>query len=95
MYLELGSEGMRALAPVAPGLVIPVAVRAQRGISVGEQVTLDSNAKTLALDGEREIEIYERRTITVRLTQNGPCVVDIPRCMEVAARSGVFLRPGP
>ena len=95
MYLELGPEGTPVLAPVAPGLVISVTVRAQRGISVGEQVTLDSNAKTLALDGEREIEIYERRTITVRLSQNGPRVVDIPRCIEVAARSGVFLRPGP
>ncbi len=95
MYLELGADGTRALAPVAPGLVTPVAVHAQRWMSIGEQVELDSNAKTLALDGEREIEIYEQRSIMVRLTQNGPRVVDIPRCMEVAARSGVFLRPGP
>jgi len=94
MYLELGSEGVRVLAPVAPGLVTPVAVRAHRLLSIGEEVSLDSNAKMLALDGEREIEIYEQRAISIRLTQNGPCVVDIPHCMEVAARSGVFHRLG-
>ena len=93
MYLELGPEGVSVLAPVAPGLVTPVAVRAQRVLSVDESVDLDSNAKTLALDGEREIEIYDQRAISVRLTRNGPRVVDIPHCMEVAARSGVFNRP--
>jgi predicted polyphosphate/ATP-dependent NAD kinase len=94
MHLVLGSEGTRVLAPVAPGLVIPVAVRGHRILSIGERVTFGSNATTIALDGEREIEIYDRRTITVRLTQNGPYVVDIPHCMEVAARSGVFHRLG-
>lgn len=94
MYLALGSEGTRVLAPVAPGLVTSVAVRDHRVLSVGEQVALDSDAETIALDGEREIEIYERRAITVRLTENGPRVVDIPHCMEVAARSGVFHRLG-
>lgn len=92
IYLALGTKGTRVLAPMAPGIVARVAVREQRVLSVGEQVTLDGSASTVALDGEREIEIYGRRTITVRLTQNGPSVVDIPRCMEVAARSGVFHR---
>ncbi|HEX2923776.1 MAG TPA: NAD(+)/NADH kinase [Chloroflexota bacterium] len=95
MYLALGEGGTQLLAPVAPGLISRVAIREHRMLSIGESVTLSSDASTIALDGEREIEIYERQAITVQLTLKGPLVVDIRRCMEAAARSGVFCQPGP
>lgn len=94
MYLALGPGGTRVLVPVAPGLLTRVAVREHRVLSIGESVVLDSQASTVALDGEREIELYGQHTITVRLTMNGPRVVDFARCMELAARSGVFHRLG-
>lgn len=94
MYLALGQGGTQVLAPVAPGLLTRVAVREHRLLSLGEPVVLDSQASTVALDGEREIELYGHPTITVRLTMNGPRVVDFTRCMELAARSGVFQRLG-
>jgi predicted polyphosphate/ATP-dependent NAD kinase len=94
MYLALGQGGIRLLAPVAPGLIAPIAIREHRIISIGESVRLDRDASTIALDGEREIEVYERPAITVQLTLKGPLVVDIRRCMEAAALSGVFCRLG-
>jgi len=90
MYLRLGSDGVQVLAPLGPGLVTRVAVCEHRLISLGEEVHLHSEGGTLALDGEREIEIYGRPEISVRLTQNGPRVVDISQCITEAASLGFF-----
>ncbi len=94
MYLALGQGGEQVLAPVGPGLVIPVAVRQHRLISLGDEVILNSGDGTIALDGERQIEIYHQQRISVRLTSDGPRVVDVRQCMEEATRSGVFQRLG-
>jgi predicted polyphosphate/ATP-dependent NAD kinase len=94
MYLAVGEDGTRVLAPVGPGLVIPVNVREHHLLALDEEVILNSGAKTIALDGERSIEIYRKQTISVRLTNNGPCVVDVRQCMEEATRTGVFQRLG-
>jgi hypothetical protein len=87
---ERGSR--RVLAPIAPGLIVPVEVRRYRLLSLEEEVILNSDACTLALDGERTIEVGRDQRLTVRLTNQGPRVVDIHRCMAEAARAGVFSR---
>ena len=92
IYLSLGEGGTRLLAPLAPGLVMPVSIKEHRVLSMGDTVQLRPDASTIALDGEREIEIYGKREIAVRLMPDGPVAVDVARCMEVAARSGVFHR---
>lgn len=94
MYLALGPGGTKVLAPTGPGLVTHVPVREHRLFPVGDEVTLNSHPCTIALDGERYIEVYGTRTITIRLTNDGPRVVDIVRCMEEATRRGVFQRLG-
>ena len=94
MYLALGPGGIQVLAPIGPGLVKQISIREHRLVPVGGEVTLSSDPCTIALDGERYIEVYGTRTITVRLTRNGPRVVDIARCMEEATRCGVFQRLG-
>lgn len=90
MHLRLGPDGVQVLAPLGPGLVTRVGVQAHRLIAVGEKVRLQPGAGTLALDGEREIEIYGQPEISVRLTQDGPRVVDICRCITEAASLGFF-----
>ncbi|HKZ85159.1 MAG TPA: NAD(+)/NADH kinase [Anaerolineae bacterium] len=100
MYLEIGgegrppafAEGRRVLAPIAPGLIVPVEVRRYRLLSLDEEVVLNSDPCTVALDGERTIEVGRDQGLTVRLTKQGPRVVDIHRCMAEAAHAGVFSR---
>ncbi|MEI6775801.1 MAG: NAD(+)/NADH kinase [Chloroflexales bacterium] len=94
MYLEIGTGGTHVLAPLGPGLVTRIAVRNHHLMAVGDEVRLKSEAGTIALDGERQIEIYPRQTVSVRLTSHGPRVVDIGRCMAEATRRGVFQRLG-
>lgn len=90
MYLAIGPGGTQVLAPLGPGLVTQISIRDHRPLSVGDEVILDSDAGTIALDGEREIEVYRRPKIAVRLTKNGPRVVDIGRCVREAASRGFF-----
>jgi len=90
MYLAIGSNGTPVLAPLGPGLVKRIGVVEHRLIPLGGEVILNSDTGTIALDGERQIEVYGRPTITVRLTNDGPLVVDVCRCMTDAADLGFF-----
>jgi hypothetical protein len=90
MHVEVGDGGDQVLAPVAPGLIVPVGVRNYRLLNLGDEVTLRSEPCTVALDGERYIEVGRQQKLTVRLTDQGPRVVDISKCMAEATRAGVF-----
>jgi len=45
---------------------------------------------TIAVDGERQIEVYPDQKVSVRLTKGGPVVVDVRRCLQEAARCGIL-----
>lgn len=94
MCLRLGEGGLRVLAPMGPGLVTAVPVREHHLVPVGTEVTVSPGTTTIALDGERSVEIYGQPVITVRLTAAGPRVVDIPRCMAQATQREVFQKLG-
>lgn len=95
MYVQLGEGGSRVLAPIAPGLIVPVAIHHYRLLSLGDEVVLNSGPCTVALDGERSLEMGQHQHLTVRLTNQGPRVVDIGACMAEAARADVFRTPHP
>lgn len=94
MFLAIGPGGTPVLAPMGPGLVTRVTIREHRLLEMGQEIRLDPEIGTVALDGERQIEIYANQSITVRLSDQGPRVVDIAHCMEEATRRGVFQRLG-
>ncbi|MHB1004586.1 MAG: ATP-NAD kinase family protein [Chloroflexota bacterium] len=91
LYLELGEGGKTVVAPIAPGLIHRVSVAAQRVLRLGEVVELELGNCTVALDGERELEIGRPRRVGFSLTANGPRVIDVPRALAEAARRGLFL----
>jgi predicted polyphosphate/ATP-dependent NAD kinase len=90
MYLRLGKGNTSVLAPVGPGLITKVETEEYRLLSPGEEVILKPAACTIAVDGERQIEVYADQKVSVRLTHRGPWVVDVQRCMHEASRCGVF-----
>ncbi len=92
MYLRLGRGNIRVLAPVGPGLVIPVEIQGHRLLSLGEEVMLEPAACTIAVDGERQIEVFSEQQVSVRLTNRGPRVVDVQECMREASQRGVLQR---
>ena len=79
------------VAPIAPGLIAPVAIREFRRIAVGEEVSLEEAAGSLALDGERELVLRPPERASVRLSPHGPRVLDVRAALAVAAARGAFV----
>ncbi|MHB1414798.1 MAG: ATP-NAD kinase family protein [Chloroflexota bacterium] len=91
LYVELGAGGRSVLAPIAPGLVLPVGIREHKVLHEGETIDLELANCTLAVDGEREIEIGRPRRVSIGLSQHGPLVIDAPTALALAARTGMFV----
>jgi predicted polyphosphate/ATP-dependent NAD kinase len=84
LYVELG-RGPAVIATVAPGVVARVPVAGWRLLELGEPVRFGAGARTVALDGERELAVDGGATAAV--TASGPRLVDI-RAVLRAAGSG-------
>jgi hypothetical protein len=92
MYIVLGEDGPRHLVPLAPGLITWVGVRDYRRLAINDVVRLRPGTGTLALDGEREIELASTTEVRVRLCGDGPYVVDVPATLAGAALAGNLRR---
>jgi predicted polyphosphate/ATP-dependent NAD kinase len=93
LHLILGdpaSAPIRLRAPLAPGLMAEIGVLEQRSVAAGETVLLEPRPGSLALDGEREIELGPDDVVEVTLELDGPVVVDIEAAMREAARRGLL-----
>jgi predicted polyphosphate/ATP-dependent NAD kinase len=90
LYLRLGSGGATVVAPVAPGLVIPVAIAAWRLLPLDQRVRIELHPCTIALDGEREFSVLPGQRVEVAVRHNGPQVVKIEEALCEANRRGVF-----
>ena len=79
------------IAPVAPGLVLPVRVARWQLLQPGESVALPAEGGTVALDGEREFRLGQGdRSVEVRLDPEGPFVVDVPAAIRAGALAGAL-----
>ncbi|MGF1471284.1 MAG: ATP-NAD kinase family protein [Rubrobacteraceae bacterium] len=76
--------------PLAPGLVVPVGVAESRRIEPGVEIPIEPVSGSLALDGEREIELGPRDRAAVRLDANAPRTIDVEAAMKEAARHGLL-----
>jgi predicted polyphosphate/ATP-dependent NAD kinase len=90
MHLKLGSNGRPVTAPIAPGIVETVSVENVQLMVSGEEVDIIFNPCVLALDGEREIEIKRGQKATIRLSTDGPLVVDVDRTMAFAMQNKIL-----
>jgi hypothetical protein len=72
-------------------MVIPVPIQEYRVIRTGEDCVIELHPCTIALDGERSFSVRRDETAFVRLTRNGPPVVQIDAVLREAAINRVFL----
>lgn len=94
LELDPNDDARRLWAPIAPGLIRPLTVRSLRWLNVGDAGTLTCAPTVLALDGEREIAVLPGQEIEIRLTQDGPHVVDVPAALRAASQAGIFVEEG-
>ena len=77
-------------APIAPGLIEPVAVSSSEPLPPDEHVAVAHDGGVVALDGEREIELRPRDRLTVTLRCDAFRSIDVAGCMRAAALRGLF-----
>lgn len=95
LHLRLGS-GRELHAPLLPGALQPVRIAAVHRMLPGVPLALAARAGTVAIDGERQIEIEPGRPLSVALELDGPWTVDVDAVLAAAARAGLlFSPPGP
>lgn len=92
MHIVLGNGNRQILAPLAPGLVKWVEIASYRRLSTNDVVRFQPGNGTIALDGEREIELVDTSVVEVRLCADGPFVVDVSATLAAAAHAGYLSR---
>lgn len=88
-----GGEVGGVWAPIAPGLVVPVPISASGLLQPDQPVALRSLRGSVALDGEREIELDGRQAATLTLELGGPRSLDVPATLDAAIRRGALRYP--
>jgi len=78
------------MAPFAPGLILPIPIKSVHWLSVGDSVPLQAISATLALDGERDLFIRAQDHYEVRVSEQGPRVVQVERALEIARQNKFF-----
>jgi len=83
--LWFSPTGRRFLAPIAPGLISEVRVGPVRVLGIEDSVDLVATRPlVVALDGERQVALYEGTSASVRLRGDGPLILDTRRVMREA-----------
>ena len=90
LYVRLGPGGTTVLAPVAPGMVVPVAVEEWRPLELDEVVDIGLRPCTVALDDERTFSLLAHQKAYVSLSDQGPRVVSVEAALREAVAKGVF-----
>lgn len=86
--IVVGAGGsIKVRAPIAPGLIEPVAVQNYRYIGLAEVVDVPAPC-IIALDGEREVQVRENEKVQIKLTFDGPQVIDAAVALRLAVAGG-------
>lgn len=92
LHLELGLVDeptcVHVTAPIAPGLVVRVAVREHMRFSGHTPVR--TTRGVFAFDGERELAIDDERSWEVLFDPRGPRVVDVQQALSLGIARGLF-----
>jgi predicted polyphosphate/ATP-dependent NAD kinase len=85
----------QVLAPIAPGLVVPVGVDGIERMRPGSEYRVRARAGVIAVDGERELTFEAGELPVIRLRTDGPRCVDVPAVLAASARLGLLRRTRP
>jgi len=81
---------VRLQVPIAPGMVRNVDIRNWASMTPDQPYAVELASGVVALDGEREMTFDDGDRVTVTLREHAFPTVDVSRCMQIAARTGVF-----
>jgi hypothetical protein len=65
-------------------------IRSVRPFPLGQQISIEAEYGTIALDGEREIEFTAADHVCLSLDMDGPLTIDVRKTLELAAERGLL-----
>lgn len=77
LRIFFGNQGKKTYATIAPGLISDLTIKKWELFSFTKKINLTGYLGTIALDGEREIEIYKKNKLQISLEKSGPWVLDV------------------
>lgn len=92
LYVSCGGDGESLCAPLAPGLMAWVNINGYREIGMGELLPIRTTPCVIAVDGEREISVPEKAGLSIRLTWNGPKLLDTVQVLRDARAERIFFK---
>ncbi len=95
LHVEVETKSDRCvMAAIGPGMVQPVGIRSWSELSVDQPTAVSPETGTLALDGERELELQPGQRAWVTLRRDGFKSIDVAGVMRWAAETGALARLG-
>ena len=91
LLVEFGEGGKTLTAPMIPGKMSDIPIASCRRVGLDRTITFEGPC-ALALDGEREHVLTEGSRLSMRVSREGPGVVDIGGVLAAAARNKWFLK---
>jgi predicted polyphosphate/ATP-dependent NAD kinase len=76
--------------PIAPGMITKVDIADWAVMPAERPLAVTQQAGVVALDGEREFTFDAGQRVSVTLREGAFPTVDVSRCMQTAAREGLF-----
>lgn len=90
LSMKLSPNGRSVTAPIGPGVVEKVSVETAETMNPCQDAAILFNPCVIALDGERELEVKKGWKAAVRLSTDGPVVVDVEQTMAFAMRHKIL-----
>jgi len=91
LHIIIGEGERKVRAPIAPGLVHWVPIKSYRIFEPNDPMALQKSHCMIALDGEREITVTEGDKISIKLSYDGPRVINLKETLRYASQECVFL----
>lgn len=76
--------------PIAPGKLVKISVSDYGRLPLEKPFFYQFDFGTIALDGERKLEVYKATEFEISVTNAGPLVVDINSSLKLASKRGLF-----
>lgn len=87
LVVEIGTGAVKVTAPIAPGLIEKVPVQSYRRFNLDEEIEIIHVPCIIALDGEREVEVGKEEKVSIKLTFQGPNIIDVEAALREAVAS--------
>jgi len=82
--------GRTVLAPIAPGVVPPVAISSWQRMADNQRYLVENRDCIVALDGERAFSVNRTQQLEIEVRRDGPPIIDVDLALKVAAANGLF-----